>query len=135
MMNITPLVIYAAAMVAYGWHFTERNPMVGRTATTLLIFAALAHTFVIGMLTMEVGHIPVAGATSAISTFVWLLALAYLYTEMTTDERAMGVFIMPLLIGLATIPAFRPGLEDRAQVLRGPLFGLHVSSLLFAYAT
>src|SRR5207248_3282448 len=39
MMNITPLVIYAAAMVAYGWHFTERNPMVGRTATTLLLFA------------------------------------------------------------------------------------------------
>src|SRR5437660_1609900 len=54
MMNITPLVIYAAAMVAYGWHFTERNPMVGRTATTLLIFAALAHTFVIGILTIGI---------------------------------------------------------------------------------
>ena len=49
---------------------------------------------------------PVAGATSAISTFVWLLALAYLYTEMTTDERAMGVFILPLLVALQAIPAF-----------------------------
>ena len=111
MMNITPLVIYAAAMVAYAWHFTERNPMVGRTATTLLIFAALAHTFVIGMLTMDVGHVPVAGATSAISTFVWLLALAYLYIELTTDERAMGVFILPLLVALQAIPALRPGVD------------------------
>ena len=127
MMNITPLVIYAAAMVAYGWHFTERNPMVGRTATTLLIFAALAHTFVIGMLTMDVGHVPVAGATSAISTFVWLLALAYLYIELTTDERAMGVFILPLLVSLQAIPALRPGVEDLAPVLQGPLFGVHVS--------
>ncbi|PYQ75502.1 MAG: hypothetical protein DMG04_06965 [Acidobacteria bacterium] len=135
MMNITPLVIYAAAMVAYGWHFTERNPMVGRTATTLLIFAALAHTFVIGMLTMDVGHVPVAGATSAISTFVWLLALAYLYIELTTDERAMGVFILPLLVSLQAIPALRPGVEDLAPVLQGPLFGVHVSSLLFAYAS
>ncbi|PYR10370.1 MAG: hypothetical protein DMG00_12195 [Acidobacteria bacterium] len=135
MMNITPLVIYAAAMVAYAWHFTERNPMVGRTATTLLIFAALAHTFVIGMLTMDVGHVPVAGATSAISTFVWLLALTYLYIELTTDERAMGVLILPLLVALQAIPALRPGVEDLAPVLQGPLFGVHVSSLLFAYAS
>jgi ABC-type transport system involved in cytochrome c biogenesis permease subunit len=121
--------------VAYAWHFGQRTPAIGRSATTLLIAAALAHTFVIGMQTMEVGHVPVAGATSAISTFVWLLALSYLYVEMTTDERAMGVFILPLLVALQAIPAFRPGIEDRAAVLQGPLFGVHVSSLLFAYAS
>jgi len=84
---------------------------------------------------MDVGHVPVAGATSAISTFVWLLALAYLYIELTTDERAMGVFILPLLVSLQAIPALRPGVEDLAPVLQGPLFGVHVSSLLFAYAS
>ena len=73
--------------------------------------------------------------TTAISTFVWLLALAYLYTEMTTDERAMGVFILPLLVALQTIPALNPGVEPRSAVLQGPLFGIHVSSLLFAYAS
>src|SRR6476659_7952642 len=134
-MNLIPLALYALALIAYAWHFARRSPAVGRTATTLLVAAALAHTFVIGMLTMEIGHVPVAGATSAISTFVWLLALAYLYTEMTTDERAMGVFIMPLLVALQAIPALRPGIEDRAPVLQGPLFGVHVSSLLFAYAS
>jgi ABC-type transport system involved in cytochrome c biogenesis permease subunit len=66
---------------------------------------------------------------------VWLLALSYLYVEMTTDERAMGVFILPLLVALQTIPGFRPGIEERAAVLQGPLFGVHVSSLLFAYAS
>jgi ABC-type transport system involved in cytochrome c biogenesis permease subunit len=134
-MNLVPLVFYAAAMVAYGWHFARRNPIVGRSATTLLIFGALAHTFVIGMQTMEFGQVPLAGATSAISTFVWLLALAYLYTELTTDERAMGVFILPLIVALQTIPALRPGVEPRSAVLQGPLFGVHVSSLLFAYAS
>jgi ABC-type transport system involved in cytochrome c biogenesis permease subunit len=134
-MNIVPLACYGAALVAYVWHFARRSPLVGRSATTLLVAAALAHTFVIGMQTMQVGHIPIAGPTSAISTFVWLLALSYLYVEMTTDERAMGVFILPLLVALQTIPAFRPGTEDRAAVLQGPLFGVHVSSLLFAYAS
>ena len=134
-MNSVPLTLYAVALVAYVWHFARREPAVGRAATTLLVFAALAHTFVIGMQTVEYGHIPVAGPTSAISTFVWLLALAYLYTEMTTDERAMGVFILPLLVALQLIPALNPGVEPRLPVLQSPLFGIHVSSLLFAYAS
>jgi ABC-type transport system involved in cytochrome c biogenesis permease subunit len=134
-MNSAPLAFYAASLVAYAWHFGTRSAAIGRSATTLLVAAALTHTFVIGMQTMELGHVPVAGVTSTISTFVWLLALAYLYIEMTTDERAMGVFILPLLVALQAIPAFRTGVEDRAAVLQGPLFGVHVSSLLFAYAS
>lgn len=134
-MDFAPLALYAVALVAYLWDFARRQASVGRTATTLLVFAALAHTFVVGMQTMDVGHIPFASASAATSTFVLLLALAYLYVEMTTDERAMGVFILPLLVALQSIPAFKRGIEERAAVLQGPLFGLHVSSLLFAYAS
>jgi ABC-type transport system involved in cytochrome c biogenesis permease subunit len=134
-MNVVPLALYVVALAAYTWHFARRDPLVGRSATTLLVAAVLAHTFLIGMKTMEVGHLPLGGATSAISTFVLLLAVAYLCIEVTTDERAMGAFILPLLSALQAIPAFRPGLEERAAVLQGPLFGLHVSSLLFAYAS
>ncbi len=135
-MNAVPLALYTFALAAYVWHFWRRDPTVGRTATTLLVAGALAHTFIVGMETMQVGHVPIAGATSAISMFVWLLALAYLYTEMTTDERAMGVFILPLLVALQTIPAFIPASDEPAPVLlSSPLFGVHVSSLLFAYAS
>ncbi len=134
-MNFAPLALYFAALVAYVWHFARRTPAAGRAATTLLMAGALTHTFVIGMQTMEAGHVPIAGATSAISTFVWLLALAYLYTEMSTDERAMGVFVVPLMVVLQAIPALHPSEEMQAPVLQGPLFGIHVSSLLFAYAS
>ena len=134
-MNVLPLPLYAAAGIAYAIHFARRNPQAGRIATTLLIFAALAHTFVIGMQTMEVGHVPFANPSRAVSTFVWLLALSYLYLEVTTDERAMGVFITPILIGLQTIPAVSPGVERMDPVLDSPWFWVHVSSLLFAYAS
>jgi ABC-type transport system involved in cytochrome c biogenesis permease subunit len=134
-MNIVPLPLYGAALAAYIWHFVTRNATAGRVGTLTLVLAVLGHTFVVGMQTMDYGHLPVVGASSAISTFVWLLALAYLYTEMSTDERAMGVFILPLLVVLEAMTAFRPSLEARAAVLQGPLFGIHVSSLLFAYAS
>ena len=36
-------------------------------------------------------------------------------------------------VALQAIPAFKPAVEDRAGVLQGPLFSVHVLSLLFAY--
>ena len=134
-MNGLPLVLYAVAGIAYAVHFVTRQPQTGRIATALLILAALTHTFVIGMQTMEVRHVPFANTSRAISTFVWLLALSYLYLETTTDERAMGVFIMPMLVGLQVIPAVSPGVESIDPVLDSPWFWVHVSSLLFAYAS
>jgi ABC-type transport system involved in cytochrome c biogenesis permease subunit len=109
--------------------------MVGRTATTLLLLSVLAHTFVIGMQTMAVWHSPFANPSRAVSTFVWLVTLSYLYLELTTDERAMGVFILPIIVGLQLIPVISPGVETRNPVLDSPWFWVHVSSLLFAYAT
>jgi ABC-type transport system involved in cytochrome c biogenesis permease subunit len=134
-LNLIPLVLYAAAGVVYAIHFARREPAIGRAATTLLLFAALSHTFVIGMQTMEVRHVPFANVSRLVSTFVWLLALSYLYLELTTDERAMGVFILPILVGLQTIPVLNPGVERADPLLDSPWFWVHIASLLFAYAS
>jgi ABC-type transport system involved in cytochrome c biogenesis permease subunit len=133
--NFLPLALYAAASVVYGLHFARRSPVIGRAATTLLLLAVLTHTFAIGMQTMEVWHVPFANPSRAVSAFVWLLALSYLYLEITAEERAMGVFILPILAGLQTIPAIYPGVHNADPVLDSPWFWVHVASLLFAYAS
>ena len=134
-MNLLPLALYVAAGIAYAIHFARRDPAAGRTATTLLLFAALSHTFVIGMQTMEVRHVPFANPSRLVSTLVWMLTLSYLYLELTTDERSMGVFILPIVIGLQIIPVLYPGVETEDPVLDSPWFWVHVSSLLFSYAS
>jgi ABC-type transport system involved in cytochrome c biogenesis permease subunit len=134
-LNLLPLALYAAAVVVYAIHFANRQSSVGRAATTLLLLGVLAHTFVIGMQTMEVRHVPFSNTSTAVSSFVWLLALSYLYLEVTTDERAMGVFILPIVVGLLTISVIYPGVDYRDPVLDSPWFWVHVTSLLFAYAT
>ena len=134
-MNAIILALYAAAGLIYCLHFARRDPAVGRAATTVLLLAAVAHTFVIGMQTMEVRHVPFANPSRFVSTFVWLLTLSYLYVELTTDERAMGIFIIPIAVALQTIPAIYPGVENADPVLDSAWFWVHVSSLLFAYAS
>jgi ABC-type transport system involved in cytochrome c biogenesis permease subunit len=134
-MHLVPLLFYAAAAAAYVAHFAWRDPRVGRLATAVLGGGVLAHTFVIGMQTMEAGHAPLVGTTAALSAFVWLLGLSYLYVELTSDERAMGTFVSVMLVGLAIIPALDPAVNARPELLRSPLFTFHVLSMLFAYAS
>jgi ABC-type transport system involved in cytochrome c biogenesis permease subunit len=87
------------------------------------------------MQTMQVGHLPLVGTSAAISAFVWLLGLAYLYVELTSDERSMGVFVTVLLAVLEIIPALDPTISPRPPLLGSPLFTVHVVSVLFAYAS
>jgi ABC-type transport system involved in cytochrome c biogenesis permease subunit len=134
-MRLLPLILYACAAGTYLAHFAGRDRSVGRLATGLLGGAVLAHTFIIGMQTVQVGHAPLVGTTAAVSAFVWLLGLAYLYIELTTDERAMGVLVTTLLAVLYVIPALDPGVSPRPAVLQSPLFTLHVLAMLFAYAS
>ena len=134
-MNIIPLGFYCLAATAYAFYFARRDLTAGRIATTLLLFGALGHTFVIGMETTEVWNSPFSNPSQAISTFVWLLALAYLYTELTTDERAMGVFILPVLLVLQIVPTINPGSSKTDPLLDSPWFWVHMLSLLLAYAS
>jgi ABC-type transport system involved in cytochrome c biogenesis permease subunit len=130
-----PFVLYAAAAAVYIAHFARRDPRTGRMATAILGAALLAHTFLIGMQTMQAGYAPLVGTTAAISAFVWLLGLSYLYVELTTEERAMGAFVATLLAALAILPALNPAMEPRPALLRSPLFTVHVLAMLCAYAS
>ncbi len=135
-MDLIPLLLYIAAALAYGRYFAAPDRRRGHLATGLIAAGAFVHTFVIGMRTMQIGAAPFAGTAAAVSAFVWLLALAYLYTENTSDERSMGLFIAVLLVLLQLIPTVnRPMVEAPSAVLRSPLFIVHVSAMLFSYAS
>lgn len=134
-MHLLPLLLYAAAAAAYLAHFAWRDPRVGRLATATLAAGVLAHTFLIGMQTVETGHAPLVGTSAAISAFVWLLGLSYLYIELTADERSMGAFVAVLLVALDVIPSFDSTVSARPPLLQSPLFTIHVMSMLFAYAS
>ena len=134
-MTAIPLLLYIAASAAYGVQFVRRDDSAGRWATLTLAAATLTHVFVIGMQTMESGYLPVVGTSGAISGFVVLLALAYLYTEMMTGERSIGVFIAPAMAILQAIPTAADAVTTRPPVLESQWLAVHVLSLLFAYAS
>ncbi len=134
-MFLLPFLFYALAAILYGVHFARRTTRTGALASAVLVAGLLVHTFVLGMETVRVGYLPLAGQAGAVSAFVWLLTITYLAVEMSTGERAMGVFITPLIALLSIVPltGSLPS-QDRPLVLESPLFALHVASVLLAYA-
>ena len=128
-------LLYLVACAAYVWHFVTRRLIAGRVATGLLLVAVLVHTVTLGMHTMELGVPPMAGRTGAVSTFVWMLAVAYLAIEVSTDERGMGVFVTPLLVALQGLVAQGEMPRDVPPFFAAPFVAMHVGALLFAYAS
>ncbi|WP_291983038.1 cytochrome c biogenesis protein CcsA [Luteitalea sp.] len=128
-------VLYAATFGAYVWHFSSQKALAGRIATGLLLVSVLVHTFVLGMYTMDLGVPPMAGRTGAVSTFVWMLAIAYLSVELSTDERGIGIFVTPLLVALQGLVAHGAMPTDVPEYFRAPFVAVHVGALLFAYAS
>lgn len=129
-----PFLLYAAAGLLYAIHFAQRGARTGEAASALLAAGAVAHTFVLGMNTVQAGYVPLAGQGPAVSVFIWLLALTYLYVELTTAERAMGLLIAPLIAAFYIVPLTSTVPPVRPRVLESPLFALHVASVLCAYA-
>ena len=94
------------------------------------------HTFLLGMATVRESALPLVGAGDALSGFVWLLAIVYLYVELTSGERAMGAFIAPF-IAVLSLARRRPA-PSRGRgrpSSNSPLFVFHVTFVLFAYAS
>ncbi len=133
---MTLALLYVAAAAAYAYAFASRRDLAGRVASAVLIAAALVHTFRIGMATVELGVPPLAGREGAIGGFVLMLAVTYLYVELSTAERAIGTFVTPLLAGLQLLVAGdAPSTASAAVLGEGRFLAFHVGALLAAYAS
>src|SRR5258708_35937963 len=97
-----PFVLYAAAAAAYLANFSKPDKRTGRMATALLGGAVLAHTFLIGMQTMEAGYAPLLRTAAAVPAVVLLPCLGYRYVELSSKQRAMRA-IMSVRLAFVTV--------------------------------
>ena len=84
-------------------HFAKREASVGRTATTLLLRACsrTPSSSACRRWRFATFRSPTRRPRCRRSSGCWR---SYLYLEVTTDERAMGVFIVPILVGCKPSP-------------------------------
>jgi ABC-type transport system involved in cytochrome c biogenesis permease subunit len=132
--RITIFCFFASYGVTLALEITRLFFRSGVRGALMLGFAGagfFAHTmFLVNRWTRE-GHVPLSSEFDWFLVAAWLLALCYLTLVFFHPRNSIGIFCLPLVLGLVVAAWFRPDQEPLTQV---PGLGLwtwlHAGSLL-----
>ena len=129
------VALYVAAEVLAIVSLRRPKPLPAVAATACLAGGLALHFADLHVRARMLGSVPYRTLEGSISLFGWMLAIAYLALQMRHRQRAIGPFLVPIVI-LSTaigllLPASASVVTDQT---RGALFALHVTFAILAYA-
>jgi ABC-type transport system involved in cytochrome c biogenesis permease subunit len=134
-MGYLSLAIYAASFCCYAGILYAPNLWLGRLATILLSGGILLHYFALLERSHGMHTVPYDDLFGSMSLFAWLLGVTYLGLEIFHRQRSVGALVTLLLVGWIAVLGFLAPHEIPAPPpARGPLFALHITLNIWAYA-
>jgi len=133
-MGYATAALYMASLACYLRKLFAEGKWAGRAATMLLAAGLTTHYLALLERAFSIHSVPYQDLYGSTSLLAWFLVLTYLALELIHGERAMGAFILPLvllLLGLDFVVA--PQAAPQAPA-RGSIFALHVTSNILAYS-
>ena len=131
---LATLLFYAASLALYIWNLREPSLAIGIGATSCLAVGLGLHYLALLARSRMIHAVPYDDVFGSLSLFAWMLAFTYLCLEAIHRRRAVGPFVLPIVLGvflLAHLPEARPVKAPPAQ---GPLFAFHVTLNILAYS-
>jgi cytochrome c-type biogenesis protein CcsB len=126
---------YLAALLGYhtGWRRGSTDRL--RIATAILWVGFAFHAGLIGLRWYRAGHVPFLSAFEFVTFFAFLVVLVFLLFAIREKNRALGVFLLPLALGLMIYAAFlNRVIEPEIPIFDSVLLKVHVLTTLFGYA-
>jgi ABC-type transport system involved in cytochrome c biogenesis permease subunit len=127
-------VAYAVALLGYLWVFVRPGGVAGPWVTAYTWATVVLHMVYLVLGGIEYGHVPLATTWESLTFIAFMLALVYLILEWQMEDRSTGVFLLGgvLLLQLLST-AFITHEGEVPEILRAPMFGIHVSMALLGY--
>jgi len=134
LLNILLPLGYLLAALAYLVVFMESPEWAKRLATPLTLAVAGAHFLYLFLCTLVFRHVPVANAWEGFTFVAFAMVVVYLALEWRSKDKATGIFLLvPVLFFQILSSAFVTHSGEVAEILRSPLFGVHVTTALLGY--
>jgi ABC-type transport system involved in cytochrome c biogenesis permease subunit len=130
------LAFYVVSLGLHIWFLYTDSRFIGRLGTLCLAGGVVAHYFALLSRARAMNSVPYQDFYGSLSLFAWMLALTYLVIERFHRQRAVAPFVLPFVIGFVAIAMFlspEPAAVQRT-VAHGPIFALHVTINILAYA-
>lgn len=129
------VVFYVVAFVAYAVAFRKEGRDSFTSARWLLRGAVMAHLLHLLHLSISLRRLPVTDVFEAMTLCGWFFAATYVSLEWRVPEKALGVFILPVIIVLQTLSAlFLEYHRILPPILEDAIFEIHVFIMLLAYS-
>ena len=134
LLNIILPLGYLLAVLAYLVVFLDSPEWAKRLATPLTFFVAGVHLFYLFLCTLAFKHLPTANAWEGFTVVAFAMVVVYLALEWRWKDQATGIFLMvPVLFFQILSSAFVTHSSEVDEILRSPLFGVHVITALLGY--
>ncbi len=128
------LLAYALSLASYTRYLYTGSKLAGRLGTILLGLGLVAHYFALLERSRGLNTVPYHDLYGSMSLFGWLLALTYLALEFYHRQRSVGAFVVPFILIFFLAAHLAPADRLSATPARGPIFALHVTLSILAYA-
>jgi ABC-type transport system involved in cytochrome c biogenesis permease subunit len=130
---LATLLLYVVSFAAYLRNLYVENRVVGLVAGASLAAGLLLHYFALLERARVLQAVPYEDLWGSLSLFAWLIGATFLGLELVHRGRAVGPFILPLVVILFSLSHFRD-VAPHPTPARGPIFALHVTLNILAYS-
>ena len=125
---------YLLAALGYLVVFLESPDWARKWSTIITTLVAAAHFVYLILCTLVFQHVPVANAWEGFTFVAFAMVVVYLVLERWWKDQATGVFLLvPVLFFQVLSSAFVTHTREVDEILRSPLFGVHVTTALLGY--
>ncbi len=126
-----------ASTLLYLWFVIMKKEKVGKYATLLNSMGAVLLTLSLLFRSIIAGRGPFSNQYEFALAFAWGIIIAYLYIERSFKLRSLGVFVLPVSLGLMAYASTVPStIEPLVPALQNNLLlTVHVSVAVIAYGT
>ncbi len=127
----------AASTLLSLWYVFKRQERAGKYATLVSGLGATFLTMSLLFRSIVAGRGPFSNQYEFALAFAWGIVLAYLYIERSFKFRSLGVFVLPVALGLMAYASSIPNtIEPLVPALQNNLLlTVHVSVAVVAYGT
>jgi ABC-type transport system involved in cytochrome c biogenesis permease subunit len=134
-LNIALPVLYFTLVWVYGKAFFADFDWAKQLKSKLLLAIIVIHLLYLIDRTIVFNHPPVTTVFEILTVLAFSVAVAYAFIERRSNAKETGYFILNIAFFFQLASSlFIKDLVEVPEVLRSPLFGLHVSSALLGYA-
>jgi ABC-type transport system involved in cytochrome c biogenesis permease subunit len=126
-------LLYAGAFAVFVVQFLTKSPRLTRVGLWIAALGLVSQTAALVLRGFSAGHVPFAGAYESLVMAAWFVVLVWHVLESFTKIRAVGLYVMPVVLVLLTLAlvAYQPP-GGLVPALRSDIVVLHVIVMLTA---